>query len=214
MKKVSIFCVALSFFCLVNNALALSVEVKGVFKGGAILTIDGKQRAIRAGKASPEGVKVVSSDAGGATLEIDGKQQYVAMSRTISTNYAEAEKAEVRIQTGPGGHFVTPGRINGIGVQFLVDTGATTIAMNLPTAQRLGINYRSGQQISLTTANGDASAYLVTLDRVSIGSVEVQKVEATVSMGDFPKEILLGNSYLSRVEMRRENGVLILQSRF
>lgn len=208
-------------FCLLSALLALvfapplwalEIEIKGLFKNGAIVQVDGKARMLRAGERSPEGVLLVSADMQSATLEIGGEQRTLGISRRISTRFTEAEKETVRIQTGRGGHYFTPGRINGHAVDFLVDTGATTVAMNLPTAQRLGINYRAGQRVSMSTASGVAAAYSVILDSVRVGAIEVSKVEAIVSMGDFPREILLGNSYLNQVDMHRENGVLVLQA--
>lgn len=213
MKKISTG-IIVGLLMFADAVHALSVEVKGLFKSGAILVIDGKQRVVRQGQRSPEGILVVSVDGDGATLEIAGEQKYFAINRSISTSYSRAEKAEVRIPSGAGGHYKTPGRINGHAVEFMVDTGATIIAMNLEVAQRLGINYRAGEQIPISTAAGVVTAYKVVLDKVSVGTVEISNVEAAVSIGAFPQEILLGNSYLSRVEMRRENGVMILQSRY
>lgn len=169
---------------------------------------------LRAGERTPEGVLLVTADTRSAVLEVDGERRTLGMSRRISTRFAKPEKAEVHIQSGRGGHYFTPGRINGYAVDFMVDTGATAISMNLPTAQRLNLNYRAGQQVSVTTANGVVNGYRLMLDTVRIGSIELNMVEAIVTMGDFPAEILLGNSYLSRVDMRRENGVLILEARF
>lgn len=193
---------------------ALEVEVKGLFEGGAIVQVNGKSRMMRAGERSPEGVLLVAADMKSATLEIDGERQTLGISRRISTRFTEAEKGTVRIQSGRGGHYFTPGRINGHAVDFIVDTGATAVAMNLPTAQRLGINYRAGQRVSISTASGVAAGYSVMLDSVRVGAIEVSKVEAIVSMGNFPSEILLGNSYLNKVDMRRESGVLVLEARF
>ncbi|GAB1263148.1 retropepsin-like aspartic protease family protein [Aurantivibrio plasticivorans] len=198
--------------CAVMPVAALDISVQGLYRGGAILIIDGKQRVLKEGKRSPEGVLLVSADANQAVLDIDGTQQTVALSKSISTSFKKAEKSVVRIASGRGGHFFTPGRINGQAVSFLVDTGATSVAMNLNQAKRLGINYRAGRSISVTTANGVAEAKLVMLDSVRIGDVVVNNVEASITYGDFPREILLGNSFLSRVDLRREAGVLILES--
>lgn len=193
---------------------ALDVLVKGLFKDGAILQIDGKQRMLRAGETSPEGVFLVAADTRQATLEIDGKRQTLGISRRISTEFAVPEKSVVRIQSGPGGHYLTPGRINGQPVKFMVDTGATAVSMNLPTARRLGLDYRNGRRVTISTASGVETAYQVTLRSVRVGGIEINSVEGIVSMGDFPSEILLGNSYLSRVDLRRESGVLVLEARF
>jgi aspartyl protease family protein len=195
-------------------AWSLDVMIQGLFHDGAIVVVDGKRHMLRAGDRSPEGVLLVSADTRSAVLEIGGEQKTLGMTRRIATQFARPEKAQARIQSGRGGHYFTPGRINGHPVDFLVDTGATAVSMNLSTAQRLGLNYRAGQQVAMTTANGVVSGYRLTLDRVRVGAIELDRVEAIVTMGDFPAEILLGNSYLSRVDMRREDGVLVLEARF
>ena len=96
----------------------------------------------------------------------------------------------------------------------MVDTGATTVAMSLPQAKALGIDYRNGRLTPISTASGYSKGYLVYLKTVTVGTVTVQNVEALVSVGDFPETILLGNSYLSRVNMFRENGVLVLKGQY
>lgn len=207
---------ALLLVALVFSPLAFAVErieVRGLFAGSALLVIDGRQQLLKEGRRSPEGVLLVSANSKFAVVEVDGQRRKLGVSRTISSGFSKPQKAVVRIQSGEGGHYITPGRINGRAVQFMVDTGATAVAMNLPTAKRLGINYRIGREIVISTANGNAKAFLVMLDSVRVGDVEVRNVEATVSVGDSPAVILLGNSYLSRVEMNREGGVLVLQSR-
>jgi len=169
---------------------------------------------LREGKRSPEGVLLVSADTKQAVLEIDGEQQTAGLSRAISTQFKTPEKLTERIASGRGGHFITPGRINGLAVEFMVDTGATTIALNLPTAKQLGLNYRAGEQLQVSTAAGMSTGYGLMLDSVRIGAIEVKNVYAIVSMNDFPTTILLGNTFLNRVDMRRENGVLILEAKY
>lgn len=214
MQKQLCLWTALSLVLAAPPLWALDVVVKGLFKDGAIVQVDGKPRMLRAGERSPEGVLLVAADMQSATLEINGERRTLGISRPISTQFAEPERLTVRIQSGKGGHYFTPGRINGHAVEFIVDTGATAIAMNRPTAQRLGLNYRAGQRVSMSTASGVVEAYRIMLDRVRVGSIEVSKVEAIVSTGEFPTDVLLGNSYLDKVDMRRESGVLVLEARF
>ncbi len=191
------------------------VQAKGLFPGrSAVLLINGEQRLLKVGKRSPEGVLLVSVDKAAAVIEIDGRRRSLTLSRIVSSGYSAPKTAVARIQSGNGGHYYTPGRINGIAVKFLVDTGATSVAMNLPEAKRLGLNYRAGREITVGTASGTTKAYLVQLDSVRVGEIEVRNVEAAVHLGNFPSVILLGNSYLSRVELNRENGVLVLESRY
>ncbi|MES2673463.1 MAG: TIGR02281 family clan AA aspartic protease [Pseudomonadota bacterium] len=192
---------------------ALEIEAKMLAQGSAVLQIDGKQRMLREGMRSPEGVLLVSADNKQAVLEVDGKKQSLGMSRSISTQFKKAEKTEVRIASGIGGHYRIQGLINGAAVYFIVDTGATFVSMGQQEAQRLGIDYRGGTPITMNTANGLAKAYHVTLSSVSVGNIVVNNVEAVVHAGDFALELLLGNSYLSKVDLNIDQGVLVLREK-
>jgi aspartyl protease family protein len=197
----------------VPPCFALQIDVKMLASGSALLQIDGKQRFLRSGARSPEGVLLVSADQQAAVIEWEGKRQTLKLNKQISTVFTQADKAEIRIASGRGGHYVTPGRINGLPVTFMVDTGATMIAMNYLEAQRLGIDYRAGTPINVNTANGVAKAFRVTLNRVAVGDIELHQVSAAVSTTESPGVILLGNSYLSNVVMRIDEGVLLLQAK-
>ena len=109
---------------------------------------------------------------------------------------------------------LTVGQINGGTVQFLVDTGATSIALPSADARRLGINYLSGQRGYTETANGKATAYKINLDSVKVGDITLYSVEAVVLEGDGLKIALLGMSFLNRTEMRRDGQTLTLTKRF
>ncbi len=202
----------LFLMCVMSSAQALDIQVKGLFKNAALVVVGDQQHLLKVGKRSPEGVKLISANSHQAVLDVNGETITLGLSQHISTSFTVATKHEIRLASSAGGHYVTPGRINSLPVNFMVDTGATYVAMNLPTAKRLGINYRAGQETYANTANGQATVYVVTLATVSVGDVEVKNVRATVHLGNSPSVILLGNSYLSRVEMTRENGVLILSS--
>lgn len=206
-------CFTLLLLVAAQQNFAMDIDVKMLMDGSALLQIDGKQRLLRNGARSPEGVLLVSANQQAAVIEWDGKRHTLKLNRQISTAYTPASKPEVRIASGRGGHYVTPGRINGTPVQFMVDTGATSVAMNYLEAQRLGIDYRAGKEIIVSTANGRAKAFQVMLNRVSVGDIELHQVDAVVSTTSSPEVILLGNSYLGKVEMRVEQGVLLLQAK-
>lgn len=206
-------CLVVILLLMAQAATAMDIQVRMLARGSALLEIDGKQRMLRDGNKSPEGVLLVSSDGKKAVIEVDGKRQALTLTKRIATNFTTAQKSVVRIASTHGGHYVTPGRINGMPVEFMVDTGATMIAMNYVVAERLGIDYRAGRPIKVNTANGVAQAYEVILSSVSIGDLEVQQIRAAVSSTEFPQVILLGNSYLGKVDMQVDNGVLLLQSR-
>lgn len=206
-------CAAALMLLMATVVDAKNVEVKGLFSGSALLIIDGQQKLLKQGKTF-NGVTLISADSKKAVVEVDGKRHSLGVSKRISSSYREAELAEVRLQPSYGGHYVTPARINNRPVSVMVDTGATTVAMSLPQAKALNIDYRNGRLTPISTAGGYTQGYLVVLDSVTVGTVTVKNVEALVSVGDFPTTILLGNSYLNRVKMFRENGVLVLQSQY
>lgn len=204
----------LLLFFVSATASAVNVQVNGLFGGSAVLTIDGKQRLLKKGQTSPEGVKLLSSSSKKAVLQIKGKRVELGLTGIISSQFKTAEVAEIRIPTGENGHYFVRGQINGRSTNFMVDTGASYVAMNINEAKRLGINYRNGVKSSSSTAGGVVETYVVTLDSLRIGNIVVHKVRAGVVMGDSPVPILLGNSFLSRVKMSVESGVLVLKKKF
>lgn len=206
----SLLAAALLF--LASVSFAKDIEVKGLFKGSAIVVVDGKQKLLKAGQ-SYAGVTLVSASSRYAIIEAEGQRHKLAVSKKISSTYKAAEKVEVRLAQGRGGHYITHGRINNRSVEMMVDTGATSVAMSLPQAKALGLDYRNGVPITINTANGVSRGFKINLRSVTVGAVRVDNVEAVVNMSDFPDIILLGNSYLSKVSMTRENGVLVLQSK-
>src|SRR6266850_1799414 len=112
------------------------------------------------------------------------------------------------------GHFLADATVNGLPVRFVVDTGATFIALPQRDAERLGIDYRAGQLGQTRTANGVAQVYVVKLDAVRIGGIELHNVDATVHVGAGLDQALLGMSFLNRVQMQRDGGTMTLIQRF
>lgn len=192
----------------------LDIRAQGLFSGSAVLVINGKHRLLKQGQTSPEGVLLVSSDSRQAVIEVDGKQLTLGLSAHISSNFQQAEEAEVRIPRSDNGHYFVSGAINGHPVNFMVDTGATSVAMNLADAERLGVPFRNGKRIRASTAGGIVNAFEVDLNKLTIGNITVYKVSATVVVGDFPSQVLLGNSFLSRVKMTKEEGVMVLTKKY
>ncbi|ERI53664.1 aspartyl protease [Pseudomonas sp. EGD-AK9] len=193
---------------------ASQVQVVGLFPGAAVLNVDGQRKLVRVGQSGPGGVQVVSVDKQGAVLRVDGVERSYPLSREYSTGFAEPVKKRLSIAKGIGGHYWVAGSINGQSVQFLVDTGATSVALNEGHAKRLGIDYRvSGRPLQVNTASGIARGWQVKLDRVKLGELEVLGVEAVVLEGSSPHEALLGMSFLGRVGWREEQGMLVLESK-
>lgn len=211
------FAVALMLIGAMSASICLAapdIRVNGLFGGSAVLVINGKQRLLKKGQTSPEGVTLIESDSRRAVLEVDGRQMTLGLSDQISSSFKAAEVAEVRIPRADNGHYFVSGFINGRPVDFMVDTGATSIAMNLHHAEQLGVNFRRGNKGSASTAGGMVNTYHVPLDKLVIGNITLHQVDATVVIGDFPSQVLLGNSFLSRVEMTEEEGVMVLRTKY
>jgi len=195
-----------------NNHEAPTVVIKGLFKNAALLLVDGEQVLIKVGKTK-NGIKLIKASSKDALLEINGRQQQVGLSKQVGGSYQAAKSRVVRIASQQGGHHWVRGQINGRNIDFLVDTGASVIAMNLSTAKRLGIDYQNGQPGYINTANGVTEMRMVNLAKVTVGSITHYNVQASVSLNDALGVTLLGNSFLSRTNMKTENGVLILEAR-
>lgn len=193
-------------------AAAPQIVVQGLFRDRAVLTIDGKQRLLRVGERSPEGVKLISADSQEAVLEVEGRRSTYRLGQHVAGRYAERASTEVRIWPDGRGMYATVGSINGMPVRFLVDTGATLIAMNEAEARRLGLAYRlDGQQGYASTASGVVPTYKVKLKAVQVGDIRLQQVDALVIEGAFPEQVLLGMSFLGRVKIENHGAAMLLR---
>lgn len=195
------------------QAFAVEVRVLMLSEQKALLSIDGKQRMVQEGSKTPEGITLVSADQQRAVVEWQGERQTLQLNRQIASRFNGAEKAQVSIASSKNGHHLATGRINGFPVDFMVDTGATLVSMNYLTAERLGIDYRAGLPVKIHTANGVADAFRVVLNRVAVGTIELNQIDGVVSTTSSPEVILLGNSYLGKVDLRVEGGVMFLQQK-
>ena len=192
------------------------IHVVALFKDRVMVMIDGKQRLLRSGDSSPEGVRLVSADSVGAVFEYQGRTLERRLDGRV---HAAAEsrqgRDDVLIFRDMRGMFKTVGSINGLPVGFLVDTGASSVAMNSTQARRLGIDFRvQGEPTYVTTASDVTRAYQLKLDVVKVGAIQLRNVTAVVLDGAQPTEVLLGMSFLGRVAMINESDKLILRRKY
>lgn len=195
-------------------ALAQSVALSGSMGTKALLVIDGQPQMLAVGD-SARGVKLLALDGDQARVEIKGQTLTVrngAAPVSVGGGGRNGGGREIVMTAGSGGHFYSNGSINGRAVRFMVDTGATMIAMSAAEATRLGIDWQRGERGVVGTANGTAAAFRVNLRAVRVGDVEINNVDALVSGADMPF-ILLGNSFLARFSMRRDSDVMRLELR-
>jgi aspartyl protease family protein len=161
-------------------------------------------------------VKIISLLGDQAVVEIEGKRHTLRVGdapASVGGGGAGSQGNRITLTASTGGHFTTQGAINGRAVQFMVDTGATSVAIGMRDAERLGIDYRKGIPGMAGTANGTAPMWRVKLASVRIGDVEVYEVDAAVLTASM-QYVLLGNSFLTRFQMKRENDTLVLERRY
>jgi len=196
---------------------AQSVALQGMLGSKALLIVDGSAPKSVAPGESHQGVKVVSTSGDQAVLEIGGKRHTLRVGEAPASvgrgGGAPARGSRIVLTAGSGGHFMSQGAINGQAVNFMVDTGATSIAMGVPDAQRIGLNYKAGQLGYGSTANGTVTLWHVKLASVRIGDVEIHDVDASV-LPTAMQHVLLGNSFLTRFQMKRENDQMVLERRY
>ncbi len=197
-------------------AATATVALAGRMGDKALLMIDGQAQMLAVGQARA-GVKLLRWQGEEAWIEHDGVRALLRVGGSparIDEAGAKpvASGREIVISAGLGGHFMASGAINGRAVQFMVDTGATVVAMSQGDAQRLGLDLKNAQQAVTQTANGAVPVQRISLSRVRVGGVEITNVDAVVVPAAMP-HILLGNSFLTRFQMRRENDVMRLELR-
>lgn len=197
---------------------AQTVALSGMLGSKALIMVDGGPPKSVAPGASYQGVKIVSTQGDEAVVEINGHRQTMRVgdAPTRVGSSAANDNAggnQIVLTAGSGGHFLTQGQINGRAVQLMVDTGATFVSMSASDADRMGLAYKAGEPIRMSTANGITLGWRIKLSSVRVGDVTTYEVDAIVSMGAMPY-VLLGNSYLSRFQMSRTNDQMVLEKRY
>jgi aspartyl protease family protein len=195
-------------------AAAQDIVLGGRMGDKALLLVQGRSVVLAVGQKQGE-LRLVRWEQDAAIVEHNGvplRLRSGAAPLRLGDAPAPSAGREIVIPVGPGGHFITAGAINGQTVRFMVDTGATLIALSRDEAARLNLDLRSARRVSTQTAGGVATAWMLPLERVRVGDVEVYGVMAVVTDAPMPF-ILLGNSFLERFQWRRDNDVMRLQRR-
>lgn len=211
---VRLFPIAALLACT-SLAHAADISVVGLFPNKAVLVIDGgSPKTYSVGATVADGVKLVAANESSATIETNGKRQTIAIGEHFNRSGGGGNGRQTAVlQADTRGHYVVQGQINGGSVRMLLDTGATMVALPASDAARLGIDYKSGRVGFVNTANGAVPAYVVRLNTVKVGDIEINQVDAVVQEQGLPI-ILLGMSFLNRTEMRREGEQMVLTKRF
>lgn len=205
------------FLSLAGAAGAADINLNGVVGNKALLIINGgKPRWLAVGETTPDGIKLISVGGDSVIVEADGKRQALKLGQNerLAGGPAAAGNRSVVLSADAQGHFFTTAIINGLTVRVLVDTGASMISMGSSEAKRLGINYAGGEKTATATANGVVMTYRVKLDEVRLGDIIVNNVDGLVHASDNMSMVLLGMSFLNRMEMKRDGDRMTLTKRF
>lgn len=202
---------------LAGVAAAQSVTLAGMLGSKALVIVDGSPPKTVGVGETHRGVKLLATQGDSATFEIAGRKLGMRVGESPASVDGAGGGAPsgdtIVMAAGSGGHFVTQGLINGRTVQLVVDTGATAVSLGVPDAERLGLNYKAGEPVRMTTANGTTPGWRIKLDSMRVGDVSVYNVDAVVTSGAMPF-VLLGNSFLTRFQMTRTNDQMVLLKRY
>lgn len=117
--------------------------------------------------------------------------------------------ARVELQVNPDGQYIVPGTINGQEVDFLVDTGATHVAVPASIAERLGL--RRGAETRVETAGGLRRAWHTTVDTMAIGAIRRRNVRGSINPSMSGDYVLLGMTFLRGLELRQQGDRLVIE---
>jgi aspartyl protease family protein len=199
---------------LAAGVQAQTVSFSGMLGDRALLVIDGQAHTVPIGGSS-RNVKLVKLEGNVAQVDIAGKTQMLRLGGAAvvaGDSGGGSGGSRIVLPAGSGGHYSGLGSINGKPMRFVVDTGATTVAMGSDVAAELGLDYRDSTAAAAMTANGAVAARRLTLNSVRVGDVTIYNVEAMVVPQPMPV-VLLGNSFLSHFLLHNDSSSLVLEKK-
>lgn len=216
-REINYLIVFIGFLFSAANVLATDVNVVGLFPGKALVEIDRTSpRMMNEGQKIGD-VRLVSTDSNGAILEIGGKRHNVPLGQSVSSGNARQTTSgagTLVITANSHGQYFTTGSINGAATRFVVDTGATSVALSSEEAKRLGLDYKNGVRGRASTANGVTTMYVIKADKISVGDITLHQVDVSVIEGAGLPITLLGMSFLNRLDMKQDSGKMTLTKRY
>ncbi|MDJ0882347.1 MAG: retropepsin-like aspartic protease [Gammaproteobacteria bacterium] len=196
------------------SAEDIAIRVMALFSGKVYLQVNGEQKIVKQGE-SFKGVTLVSASGRGAVVRLkDGKELKLGLNQSIQHGFKKAEKNKLTVYPDRMGMFSLSGKINGQPTFFLLDTGATSIAISEVEADRLGIAYESGRKGKVQTASEVVPVWNIKLDNVKVGDISVSQVDAVVLKGNNPRTALLGMSFLKHINLQRNGTSMVLEQKY
>ncbi|GHD67072.1 retropepsin-like aspartic protease family protein [Jeongeupia chitinilytica] len=201
---------ALAVALFAPAAFATNITLMAVLGNKAILNIDGAQRTVSVGQ-SIGSIRLLALNGDAATIDAGGAQKRLVLGEGYTVSGGRDNSGgSLTLTADRGGHFYTDLRINGIAQKAVVDTGASFISLSSNVADKMKIDYRKGREGTASTANGKISVWIAKVPQVQVGNVMLYDVDVSVQNGDTLDIALLGNSALSRFQMKRDNDLLTL----
>ena len=216
MRKLGLVTIFFAVLSIVSASYAApEIKVVGLFKDQAVVRLGNQLQTIKLRQLNEFGMYLNSLGEQSAEITYEGLTKVYAIRRDYSGGYKVRTQARATVSLNNNFQYITAGSVNGRMLEFLLDTGANSVAMSSRQARRLGINFKSRErEVSVSTAQGDVRAWQVILERIKVGEIELQQVAAVVIDGAYPVYTLLGMSFLSRVTMSNKQGVVTLVQNF
>jgi len=207
---------------IVGLMLALSAHAVKVGLGGvmgderALIVIDGAPPQVMRVGETRSGVRLLEVRAQSVLVEMEGVRREVRLGGVVGggAEATEAERGRALLRADGRGHFSAPARVNGVPVTFLLDTGASTVALPRSVATRAGVRLDTAQRVMIQTANGPTPAHRTLLNSIQLGGITLHMVEAVVLEDGRLPVPLLGMSFLGRIDLRQEGDRLTLLQRY
>ena len=197
-----------------NAQQRVPVEAIALFKARAVIRSAAGQEMLKEGQTGKYGVTLIAANTSRAKIRYKNKVYELRLNSRVGSNFVKPTQSIVRISRDEYGQYRMRGAINNHYVNFLVDTGASLVAMSERHAVSMGIDFRAGQSGMVQTAQGNTSAYFLLLDEVTLGGIKQRQVRATVIEGNYPVDVLLGMSFLNDLRLNDDAGVLTLTAKF
>lgn len=188
-----------------------NIAVMGVIGDKIIMRVDGSIRTLSMHETSPEGIRLLSIDSEHrqVLLDVNGKKK-----RYILGAGTESSRGSTIIKPDKIGMYRVDGRINNNKVSFIVDTGATFVTINQAVADKLNIDKSEAKlRGQAETGNGMIPIYVVGRNKVEVGGLVLKNIDIAVHEGKYPKQALLGMSFLKKVKIEHVSGSLRLKKR-
>ncbi len=212
--KVLAYCMAvIGAMGVVGPSQATSVGIIGLFKDKAIVSVDGGPPKTLSAGQSLGGARLLSATSDSALVEVDGKRRTLMMGQSFASAANVNQRPIVILSAEPSGHFLTQGAINGVPILFLLDTGASSVAISAYDARRMNLDFERNAPVGVATAAGVQKAWKVNFNTVKVGSITLNQVDGFVVEANI-NPALLGMSFLNRTDMKREGQTLTLIRRY